>query len=551
MATWLFLFGQVVVATGAAAHEMPGDLVLVSESADGEPGNGSSSYGVSTSGDGRYIAFASVATNLDPLDTDNVVDVFVKDLSTGQLSLVSQTAGGVKGNAISNRPSISADGHQVAFESASDNLSPDDPDGFPDVFVKNMQTGELVLASRATDGMKAEGGAWSAALSPDGSAVAFVSKATNLSPAATDAKAHVYVERLEGGSLTLADGGAFDRPDEQAGASDPSLSADGRVVAFTTDASGLDPADNDLRSDVYVRNLGADKPRLVSATADGVKGEFPAGSPSLSGDGTLVAFETSSAFVAEDSDQETDIYVKSLVDESLQLGSTDAAGIKANRSAGYPSLSTDGTELAFSTDATNLGIDTPPLVKQVYRKNLVSGELLLASVTADGIPGDYLSIEPSIAGDGGVIAFYSPSTNLVADGGNRVADVMAKLFTESAPSDSVSPTAQIQTLPSRLPANRGIQPVLLTGFAADEGGIASVSFSVTDEYGEVQPNLDSEDAGGKTSYSWQRQVELSTTLHRGDCARVYTIAATVTDIAGNATTESTEVVVGWRTSWHN
>ncbi|HZM68010.1 MAG TPA: hypothetical protein VFC16_17100, partial [Nakamurella sp.] len=95
-ATGLMLLCQALAATGAAAATPPGDLVLVSAAAGGEPGNGPSSYGLSTSAaDGRYVAFASMATNLDPGDTDTVVDVFVKDLSTGQVQLASQTAAGV------------------------------------------------------------------------------------------------------------------------------------------------------------------------------------------------------------------------------------------------------------------------------------------------------------------------------------------------------------------------------------------------------------------------------------------------------------------------
>jgi len=535
---------------------VPGDLVLVSTSTGGEPGNGSSSYGVSTSADGRYVAFASMATNLETGDQDTVVDVFVKDLATGEVRLASQTADGTKGNAISDRPSISADGRWVAFVSAADNLSPDDPDGYPDVFVKDLQTGELVLASRATDGTKADSGVSSVALSSDGSTVAFASKATNLS---ADGSSHVYVKRLDTGALTLVDGGTIARPDEQIGASAPSLSADGQVVAFVTDAAQLDPVDTDQRADVYVRDLGTGEIRLASVNAAGVKGNSPSSGPSLSADGTKVAFETGSTnLVHEDVDPSSDIYVKYLADGSgsLTLESTNGpggTGTKANQAASYPSLSPDGGYLAFSSDATNLGIDTPPLVKQVYRKDLTTGRLLPVSVTADGIPGDYLSIEPSIAADGAVVAFYSPSTNLVADGGNRVADVMAKEFSAAIPPDAdrVAPTATLVACPSWLPANRGSQPVRLTGSASDDRALATVSISVTDEYGEDQPIIDPEELAGQASSTWARQVSLDSTLHAGDRARVYTVTATISDLAGNLTTASTDVVVWQGFRWRS
>jgi Tol biopolymer transport system component len=424
------LVGQALAVPGAYAARSAGNPILVSASADGEPGNGLSAFGLSTSADGRYVAFASMATNLEPSDTDNIVDIYVKDLLTGGVRLASVTADGVKANAFSERPSISADGQRVAFVSAANNLSPDDPDGYFDIYVKDVQTGALTLASVTEDGQKAAGGSESAALSADGLAVAFTSRATNLSPDATDGESHVYVKRLDTGALVLADGGTIERPDEQTGANGPSLSADGRIVAFATDAAGLDPADTDRRADVYVRDLDSGAVRLASVNPDGVKGDLPSTGASLSGDGTRVAFATSSAnLVPQDTDDSSDVYVKDFTDGSLQLASTDAAGANADRTADQPSLSLDGRYLAFSSDATNLGLDTPILVKQIYRKDLATGVLRPASVAGCGGPaGDYLSIEPSISQGGTVVAFTSPSTNLAPDGGNRVADVFATIF---------------------------------------------------------------------------------------------------------------------------
>jgi Tol biopolymer transport system component len=424
------LAGPALTVTGAYAASSAGRVILVSAAASGEPGNGLSAFGLSTSANGRYVAFASMATNLEPSDTDNIVDIHVKDLLTGAVRLASVTADGVKANSFSERPSISADGQRVAFISAANNLSPDDTDGYFDIFVKDLQSGALTLASVTEDGRKAAGGSESAALSADGLAVAFTSRATNLSPDATDGESHIYVKRLDTGALDLADGGTIERPDEQIGAYGPSLSADGRIVAFVTDASGLDPADPDRRADVYVRNLDSGAVRLVSVNLDGVKGDLPSTGASLSGDGTRVAFATGSRnLVPQDTDDSYDVYVNDLIDGSLRLASTDAAGTNADRTADQPSLSLDGRYLAFSSDATNLGLDTPILVKQIYRKDLATGELRPASVAGcRGPAGDYISIEPSIARGGTVVAFTSPSTNLAPDGGNRVADVFATIF---------------------------------------------------------------------------------------------------------------------------
>src|SRR5205823_3403410 len=170
------------------------------------------------------------------------------------------------------------------------------------------------------EGRKAAGGSESAALSANGLAVAFASRATNLSPDATDGESHVYVKRLDTGALANASGGTIERPDEQTGAYGPSLSADGRIVAFVTDASGLDPADTDRRADVYVRDLDSSAVWLASVNSDGVKGDLPSTGASLSGDGARVAFATASGnLVPQDADDSSDVYVKDFTDGSLRL----------------------------------------------------------------------------------------------------------------------------------------------------------------------------------------------------------------------------------------
>ena len=279
--------------------------------------------------------------------------------------------------------------------------------------------------------------------------------------------------------------------------------------------------------------------------AAGVKGNSPSSDPSVSADGTHVAFATGSTnLLPQDTDPSSDVYVKNLADGSLRLASTDGTGTKANQAASYPSLSPDGGYLAFSTDATNLGIDTPPLVKQVYRKNLATGELLPVSVTADGTPGDYLSIEPSIAADGAVVAFYTPSTNLVPDGGNRVADVIAKVFTAPTPPDSVAPTA-----------DAGGQPDVVAGQPGKPAGAAHrvrqrrprawhrVVLGDRRIRRATSRSSTRRTSSGQTSATWQRQVPLDTTVHPGDRARTYTVTATVSDLAGNTTTSSTHVII--------
>jgi Tol biopolymer transport system component len=140
------------------------------------------------SANGRYVAFASKAKNLSRIDKDSVEDVFVRDLKTNRTLLVSRGQGkrGAAGSGDSSNPSISADGRYVAFESYASNLGPADNGTIPDVFVRDMRSGRVFLASRAADGGPvANAPSADPAISDDGRYVAFDSRGSNLSPADT------------------------------------------------------------------------------------------------------------------------------------------------------------------------------------------------------------------------------------------------------------------------------------------------------------------------------------------------------------------------------
>ena len=140
------------------------------------------------SANGRYVAFASKARNLSRFDKDSVEDVFLRDLETNRTLLVSRGQGkhGAPGGGDSSNPSISADGRYVAFESYASNLGPADSGAIPDVFVRDMRSGRVFLASRADgNGPAANAPSANPAISADGRYLAFDSRGSNLSPADT------------------------------------------------------------------------------------------------------------------------------------------------------------------------------------------------------------------------------------------------------------------------------------------------------------------------------------------------------------------------------
>ncbi|MBA3278424.1 MAG: PD40 domain-containing protein [Geodermatophilaceae bacterium] len=432
--------GISVVALAQPASAAPGDLALASTTADDVKGN-NDSFVTSLSADGTTVAFTSEATNLDPADTDIISDVYVKDLASGELTLVSTSDSGVKGNGSSFAPSLSADGATVAFVSVATNLQPPDTNSRLDVYVKDLASGELTLASTSSTGVKGNGDSSLPSLSADGSTVAFHSEATNLDPADTDDISDVYVKDLTTGEVTLVS--ISDAGVKGNGSSfRSSLSADGATVAFESRATNLDPADTDGISDIFVKDLDSGELTLASTSSVGVKGNADSGAASLSADGATVAFESRATNLDPDAtvDLTNHIFVKDLDSGELTLASTSSTGVVSNSDSFAPSLSADGSTVAFDSGATNLDpADTDP-EGDIYVKDLTSGDITLASTSGDGAKSNGSSFRPSLSADGSTVAFESSATNLDPADTDDFSDVYVK---ELAPPNDPPPTIAV------------------------------------------------------------------------------------------------------------
>jgi Tol biopolymer transport system component len=262
-----------------------GETVLASVRPNGRQADGESLY-VSIAGDGHLVAFASLATNLTPRDRNGNMDVFVKDLTTGTVVRASDAVG-PGGDSFSFATSISADGRRVAFTSAAANLVPHDRNNVDDVFVRDLETGELRRVSVRADGSEGTGGSFGPSISATGRYVAFGSEG--------DLKDHNgiadgYVYDWASGRLrrfTIGRGGA--EPDEGLD-TPPTISDDGRLVAFASLASNLVRGDRNGVGDVFLRDLEAGETILLSVGVGGVSADDASEYPAVSGDGCSVAF---------------------------------------------------------------------------------------------------------------------------------------------------------------------------------------------------------------------------------------------------------------------
>jgi Tol biopolymer transport system component len=412
----------LVLMLTPVAHAVTGDVTLASTSSAGVKGNGLS-YG-SLSADGTKIGLGSNATNLDPGDTDSTYDVYVKDLATGDVTLASTSTSGAKANSISFFGSLSADGTKVAFDSEATNLDAADTDSILDIYVKDLVTGDLTLASTSTSGAKGDASSVDPFLSADGTKVTFASQAHNLDPAATGStfEYDIYVKDLVTGELTLASTSNAGVKGNNS-SEEPSLSADGTKVVFWSLASNLDPADSAYYTqDVYVKDLSTGLLTLVSTSDAGVA----AGGwdPAISADGSTVAFSTLANLDIQDSDSLIDVYVKDFARGETTLAST-ASG-KGNTDSFEPSLSADGTRVAFQSQARGKVNPSFGLPFDIFVKDLSTGDLAIASTSDGGTKAKGYSSEASLSADGTKVGFSSDAMNLDPADTDSLTDVYVK-----------------------------------------------------------------------------------------------------------------------------
>ena len=292
-----------------------GDISVVSAAADGTQGNGNSGANPSISGDGRLVAFSSLATNLVANDTNATLDIFVKNVATGAITRASTAADGTQGNGGSNVASLSTDGSRVAFQSDASNLVAGDTNGTSDIFVKNLTTGAIVNASASANGAQGNGASTSASLSRDGTLVAFTSDASNLVAGDTNGRADVFVKNLTTGAITRVSAGT-DGTQGNAESGNARISADVTKVTFTSRAGNLVPGDTNIVSDVFVKDLTTGTLTRASVSAAGTQANRASdgSGPSLSADGSRVAFASgASNLVPGDTNNVSDVFVADTV----------------------------------------------------------------------------------------------------------------------------------------------------------------------------------------------------------------------------------------------
>ncbi len=400
-----------------------GEITRVSVDSAGVEANLGSLGRPSISSDGRFVAFASDASNLVEADTNGTTDVFVRDRETGATSRVSVGSNGVEGNALSYEPSISDDGRFVAYSSDASNLVGSDANGARDVFVHDRLAGTTTRVSLAGGGAEANGGSLGSAISGDGRYVAFFSVASNLVTGDTNGTFDVFVHDRQTGTTTrVSVSSAGDQGNS--GSFSPSISGDGRFVAFDSLASNLVSGDTNARWDCFIHDRQAGTTWRVSVDSGGGQGDGASNEPSISGDGWYVAFTSvASNLVGADANGKGDVFVHDRQTGTTTRVSVDRNGVEANEVSGQPSISDDGRFIAFEAYASNLVPGDVNGNTDVFLRDQLAGTTVRVSAVVPGDQANGPSAYPAISGDGRYVAFASTASNLVADDTNGVNDV--------------------------------------------------------------------------------------------------------------------------------
>ena len=298
----------------------------------GGGGSGGGGTAPSISGDGRYVVFSSFATDLIASDTNSFEDIFLRDRQAGTTVRISRgpAPGFAETDSGSDMPSISEDGSKISFRSFATNLVSPATDGTSHVFVYDVASGAIELVSQSTGGVQGDFDSMQSRLTANGSHVVFESSAGNL-VAGDDMNfdGDVFVRDLAGGT-TIRVSHASNGDKQDGIASGPAISRDGRYVAFTSTGSNLAPESTGATGNLYVRDLVTGQTRLVTVGIDGMEGDDATWAvPAFVDNATGIVFESSANnLIAGDTLTSHDIFYAALTNNNQALKASLTTQIK-------------------------------------------------------------------------------------------------------------------------------------------------------------------------------------------------------------------------------
>ncbi len=385
--------------------------------------------------DGSHVAFMAGADNLigAGVDTNFSQDIFVRDRALNTTTRASVTVTGTQANNDSYEPVSNTDGNIVSFTSDATNLlgAGVDSNGFQDIFVRNISGLTTTRASVSDTEAQSDDDSDFSDLTPDGNQVVFESWATNLILPTLDnnGNADVFLRSISGGTTSRisvtdaeaqANGNSFN----------PAVNADGTKIAFESRADNLQavgPDGNGNVRDIFLRNTTTGNTTRVSVGTGSLEGNAASLNASISSDGTKIAFESdASNFLANDTNGARDIFVHDTLTGVTTRVSVRTGGIQGKGDSFNAQISDDGRWVVFESDANNLVLGDTNGTTDVFLHDRTTGITTRASVGVGGDEANTGGDIPAISGDHQLVAFESQSNNLVSTDNNDMIDVFAR-----------------------------------------------------------------------------------------------------------------------------
>jgi Tol biopolymer transport system component len=343
---------------------------------------------------------------------------------------ISVASDGTQGNYESRDPAINADGSIIAFESWASNLVMGDTNGDLDVFVHNLATSQTTRVSVNDGGVQGNGISASPSLSDDGRYVAFSSEASNFvagdyEEGGREYDIYIYDRQLQTIKRVNADNSGTGGNEDSLA---PWLSADGSAVAFSSHASNLVPNDTNGDIDIFYADLLSGL--ITRVTAGGVEAVYPPyggiGDPVLSADGRKIFFASDAEnLVPNDNNHATDVFLYNLDNDAIVRVSLGNNGEQADDNSFQVAMDRSNRFVVFGSAATTIIPDNPQYAFHLLRRDLQLGQNSLVNVADDGTPG-YFAYEPSMSADSRFIVFSSDASNLAPGDTNNASDIFLR-----------------------------------------------------------------------------------------------------------------------------
>lgn len=325
---------------------------------------------------GRYVTFSSSARGLVAGDTDDKVDVFVRDRLIRATERVSVSSQGTAGNNYSFKSRMSSDGNWVVFGSDASNFTTGDVNASDDVFLRDRSNSLTTLLAPLTYGKDISG---------DAAFVAFASDDMDLLPGTVNTWSDVFVLERATGALSRVSVSS-DGIEANHRSLDPRLNADGRIVVFYSEANNLVPDDTNLITDLFVHDVATGTTERVNVASDGSQANGPTqAETAVSDDGTRIAFFSEATnLVSGDTNHSSDVFVRDLAAGTTSLVSVSDLGVQANSHSYNVAISGDGRFVAFNSEADNLveGDDNRSL--DVFVHDTLTARTVRVSLNRDG-----------------------------------------------------------------------------------------------------------------------------------------------------------------------